>query len=64
MSWLPSAKIGRHHTFVGDDWYGTEKWNAYEAEFRKAGIQIIYFPYTRGISSTHISKCLAETRDK
>ncbi|MCI6223007.1 MAG: adenylyltransferase/cytidyltransferase family protein [Succiniclasticum sp.] len=57
-------KLGATILFVGDDWYGTEKWNAYEAEFRKAGIQIIYFPYTRGISSTHISKCLAETRDK
>ena len=57
-------KLGATILFVGDDWYGTEKWNAYEAEFRKAGIQIIYFPYPRGISSTHISKCLAETRDK
>lgn len=48
--------------FVGDDWYGTEKWKAYEREFEKAGIKIIYFPYTKGISSTQITKALNAVR--
>ena len=47
-------KIGATILFVGDDWYGTNKWNDYEIEFNKHGIKIIYFPYTRGISSTEI----------
>jgi len=38
--------------FVGDDWKGTEKWNAFEKEFGKVGVEIIYFPYTKGTSST------------
>ena len=38
--------------FVGDDWYDTEKWNGFEEEFQKEGIQIVYFPYTKGTSST------------
>ena len=49
-------KIGASILFVGDDWYGTEKWNNYEREFSEAGIKIVYFPYTKGISSTKISK--------
>ena len=48
--------------FVGDDWYGTDKWREYEKEFAKAGVRIIYFPYTRGVSSTQVSKALAAVR--
>ena len=45
-------KIGATYLFVGDDWYNTEKWNKYENESNEAGIKIVYFPYTKGISST------------
>lgn len=56
-------KLGASMLFVGDDWYGTEKWENYEKEFHEAGIEIIYFPYTKGISSTQISKALNAVRD-
>lgn len=49
-------KLGASILFVGDDWYGTEKWKEYEAEFAKEGIKIVYFPYTKKISSTKIKK--------
>ena len=55
-------KIGASILFVGDDWYGTEKWKEYEVEAKKAGIKIVYFPYTKGVSSTIISKALEATR--
>lgn len=55
-------KLGATVLFVGDDWYQTEKWRIYEEEFEKAGIKIIYFPYTKGISSTQISKALEAVR--
>lgn len=55
-------KLKANVLFVGDDWYGTPKWEAYEKEFEEAGIQIIYFPYTKGISSTQISKALSAVR--
>ena len=55
-------ELGATILFVGDDWYGTEKWKNYEAEFAREGITIIYFPYTRGISSTQISKALKAVR--
>ncbi len=48
--------------FVGDDWYNSEKWQEYEAQFAKEGIQIVYFPYTKNISSTQISKALKHLR--
>lgn len=56
-------KLGASFLFVGDDWYGTEKWQQYEREFNEAGIQIIYFPYTKGVSSTLINEALGQVRD-
>ena len=50
--------------FVGDDWKGTERWNNYENEFHKVGVKIIYFPYTKGTSSTLINETLNNLRKK
>lgn len=49
--------------FVGDDWYATEKWEEYERQFAEVGVKIIYFPYTRGTSSTLINEVLTNLRD-
>jgi glycerol-3-phosphate cytidylyltransferase len=40
--------------FVGSDWKGTEKWNEFERQFKKVGVDIVYFPYTQGTSSTKL----------
>ena len=56
-------KLGASILSVGDDWYATEKWKEYEKNFNDVGIKIIYFPYTKGISSTQISKVLEHMRD-
>ena len=56
-------KLGAKILFVGDDWYGTEKWQNYEKQFAEEGIRIIYFPYTKGTSSTQIRKALAAVRE-
>ena len=55
-------KLGASYLFVGDDWYNTEKWNAYEEEFKNDGIKIISFPYTQGTSSTKIREALSAVR--
>lgn len=55
-------KLGAQILFVGDDWYATDKWKAYEKEFEQAGIRIVYFPYTQGTSSTQIRKTLDAVR--
>ena len=56
-------KLGASIMFVGDDWYGTEKWEDYERMFAKEGISIVYFPYTKGTSSTLINQVLLKLRD-
>ena len=33
-------KLGATVLFVGDDWYGTEKWQKYEEDFAKEGINV------------------------
>ena len=55
-------KIGADVLFVGDDWYGTEKWKQYEEQFAREGIRIVYFPYTKGVSSTRIAEALHAVR--
>ena len=55
-------KLGAQVLFVGDDWYNTPKWNDFEKQFKEAGIKIIYFPYTKGTSSTQIRKALDMVR--
>ena len=57
-------KLGATILFVGDDWYATDKWKEYEKDFQEAGIKIIYFPYTHGVSSTKITEALTAVRDK
>jgi len=38
--------------FVGSDWKGTPQWIEYEKQFAPYGVEIVYFPYTKGTSST------------
>jgi glycerol-3-phosphate cytidylyltransferase len=49
--------------FVGDDWYNTKKWQLIEDNLTKEGIRVIYFPYTKGTSSTLINQILQKRRE-
>lgn len=40
--------------FIGDDWKGTERWNNFEKVLAKINVDVIYVPYTKGISTTEI----------
>ena len=46
------------YLFVGSDYKGTERFNRYEEYFKDKGVQIIYFPYTQGTSSTKLRLAL------
>lgn len=48
--------------FVGDDWYNSPKWEELEAQFKERGVSIVYFPYTKGTSSTLINEVLEKLR--
>lgn len=56
-------KLGATVLFVGDDWFGTDKWQEYEKELNAEGIKIVYFPYTKGVSSTKINAALNQVRE-
>jgi len=55
-------KVKASLLFVGDDWYNTPKWDIIEQELKKLGVKVIYFPYTKGISSTIIADALQKVR--
>lgn len=48
--------------FVGDDWKGTDKWNKIEADLNAVDAKVVYFPYTKGTSSTLINETLHKLR--
>lgn len=48
--------------FVGDDWYNSPSWKEMEEKFDKVGVRVIYFPYTKGTSSTLLNEVLNKIR--
>ena len=48
--------------FVGDDWFKSEKWQAIDQQFKKEGVRVVYFPYSKGTSSTLINNVLLDLR--
>ena len=55
-------KIKADFLFVGDDWYKHKNWKSMELKLKKIHCQTIYFPYTKGISSTLINNILDQSR--
>lgn len=44
--------------FVGDDWKGNKLFLDLEEKFKQHNVEIVYFPYTQGTSSTLLTKVL------
>lgn len=42
--------------FVGDDWKGSVLFDEVEKKFNQVGVEIVYFPYTHGVSSTIVKE--------
>jgi len=55
-------KLKCNMMFVGDDWYGDERWQGYEKDLSELGVEIVYLPYTKGTSSTLINQVLMDLR--
>lgn len=49
--------------FVGDDWYASDKWEELEKQFKEVGVRIVFFPYTKGTSSTILNETLKKLRN-
>lgn len=48
--------------FVGSDYKGTERFQKYEEYFADKGVEIVYFEYTKGVSSTMLREKLKESK--
>ncbi|MBU9735536.1 adenylyltransferase/cytidyltransferase family protein [Diplocloster agilis] len=38
--------------FIGDDWKGNPRWETTKIELKKIGVDLVFLPYTQGVSST------------
>lgn len=50
--------------FVGDDWKGSELFSDLEMKLRDYGASVIYFEYTKEVSSTKFTEILQEIYDQ
>lgn len=46
--------------FIGDDWKGTERWIRFEKELKAINVDVVYVPYTKGISTTEIKQMILD----
>lgn len=40
--------------FIGDDWKGNERWQKTEEMFKPFGVEVVYLPHTKGVSSSQL----------
>jgi len=45
-------KIGFNAIFIGSDWKESPRWKATEEEMRELGVDVVFLPYTNGVTST------------
>ncbi|WP_343246844.1 adenylyltransferase/cytidyltransferase family protein [Diplocloster hominis] len=45
-------EIGFDVIFIGDDWKGNPRWETTKKELEKIGVDLVFLPYTQGVSST------------
>ena len=48
--------------FHGDDWKNSNMYNEMERKLKAVGVDFVYFPYTKGTSSTILTKVLVLTK--
>ena len=46
--------------FVGSDYKGSERFKKYEKYFADKNVEIVYFPYTKGTSSTQLRSLILD----
>lgn len=47
-------KLKFNITFIGDDYFDNKEFREIEKKLKKEGVKVIFFPYTRNVSSTLI----------
>lgn len=49
-------RFGYDVIFIGDDWKGNARWEKTEKQLKDKGVDLIFLPYTHGVSSTILRK--------
>lgn len=49
--------------FHGNDWQGSDMYNKIISEFTSVGVDVVFLPYTNGISSTDIKKSMEKREE-
>jgi glycerol-3-phosphate cytidylyltransferase len=57
-------KLKFNAIFHGDDWKGSKMYEEIEQKFSDVGVDIVYFSYTKGTSSTILADVLANVLDE
>ncbi len=57
-------KLRFNRLFHGNDWKGSAMYNEVEAKLKAVGVEVVYFPYTQGTSSTLLSERLRGGREE
>ena len=57
-------KLHFDRLFHGNDWKGSAMYNEVEAKLKAVGVEVVYFEYTKGTSSTLLSERLQEGMGK
>ena len=50
--------------FHGDDWKNSKMYKEIEEKFSRVGVEMVFFPYTEGTSSTILADVLAKALEK
>ena len=56
-------KLRFNRLFHGNDWKGSAMYNEVEAKLKAVGVEVVYFPYTQGTSSTLLAERLRGWRE-
>lgn len=50
--------------FIGDDWKGNERWIQTEIDLKLKNSDVVYLPYTKGISSSMLRQLYIKKKDE
>lgn len=56
-------KLHFNRLFHGNDWKGSSMYTAIEQKLKAVGVEVVYFDYTQGTSSTILNEALRKLRE-
>ena len=57
-------RIGFDVIFAGDDWKGSPRFEETEKQFKARGVDIVFFPYTKSVSTSQLRESIGDKNNK